>query len=70
MPYAVTIRGRQHEWQIPCPDASVEALREDGFEVVEVVNTIPEWVVSLGLTRSWCALQDLWELPSRLMKLH
>lgn len=68
MHYSVTIRGRQHEWGVTVPDAMVDGLREDGFEVVEVHNTIPGWVLDAGLGDVWCAAQDLFDLPSGLWR--
>ncbi len=33
--------------------------RADGLVVDEVLNIIPEWVVSIGMVRQWCVVQDL-----------
>jgi hypothetical protein len=61
----IVIRGRQHEWAIPIPDRIAADLAEDGFEVFEVVNTVPAWAADVGLTRVWCFAQDVWNLPGR-----
>ena len=37
----------------------LEEWRNDGLEVDEIINTIPEWVMDLGLTRPWIFLQDI-----------
>ena len=63
--YITVLRGRQHEWRCEVSEAAVEDMRADGIEVFEVYNTIPAWVAGLGLTRVWCAVQDLWDWPSR-----
>jgi hypothetical protein len=39
----------------------LESWRDAGFNVVEVVATIPELVVALGLARPWTAMQALWQ---------
>jgi hypothetical protein len=41
----------------------IEEWRADGLEVYVVENTIPVWAVECGLTRIWCAVQDLWQMP-------
>lgn len=64
MKYVIHVRGKRHEWGITIPERMVDDLRDDGFEVMEVVNTVPMWVVDLGLTRVWCWCQDVWNLPS------
>ncbi|GAB2471774.1 hypothetical protein GCM10027082_24070 [Comamonas humi] len=33
---------------------------EQGLEVAEVLNSIPEWAVRAGLLRPWIAVQDFW----------
>lgn len=33
--------------------------REDGLNINEVVNTIPEWAVNIRLTRIWIFIQDI-----------
>lgn len=35
--------------------------RANGLDIDEVCNTIPVWVVSLGLTWVWCRVQDAWQ---------
>lgn len=66
--FVATIRGRQHEWSVYVAEASVEDMREDGIEVLEIVNTIPAWVVDAGFARIWCLMQDIWDAPSRLWR--
>lgn len=62
--FTVTVRGKMSEWSVRVPPEQAAAMREDGFEVHEIVNTIPEWVVNVGLQRIWCAAQDIWNWPS------
>lgn len=62
----IVVRGREHEWTVFVGDAQGEALRQDGIEVMDVVNTVPEWAAMLGLARIWCLAQDVWNLPSRI----
>lgn len=31
-----------------------------GVQIYLVENIVPLWVAQLGLTRPWCAVQDLW----------
>ena len=58
---SVTIRGKKSTWNVNgfMPDEQIEAMREDGIELSEVINTIPVWVVEIGLLRPWCFLEDI-----------
>ena len=60
MKYAIEIKGREYVWHVYVQEAAVEDMRADGFDVVEVHNTVPMWVFNLGLTSPWCAAQDAW----------
>lgn len=60
------ILGLYKTWDIVF-EASPEylaALRADGLEVYEVLNTIPVWIARLGLVRPWCFLQDLFNFKN------
>lgn len=63
----VTVRGKQSEWSFPF-DGDPQHLQgwlADGLEVYCIENTVPMWVVNLGLSRAWIAGQDAW----RFMRL-
>jgi hypothetical protein len=65
MPQAVlSIRGKRSEWGIttPLPQATIDAMIEDGIEVGILENSVPEWAVNGGLLRLWCFFQDIWNL--------
>lgn len=68
--YIATVRGKQHEWGVEIPESAVEDMRADGFEVLEIVNSIPAWVADLGYVpaRLWCLGQDIWDAPSRIWR--
>ena len=58
--YCVNVRGRTTEWSFPVwsiPEY-VQQWRDDGLIVDEIVNTVPLWVVNLGLLDVWVWLQD------------
>lgn len=57
----VKIRGKVKNWWIEwyATDAQIAGMRLDGIEVDEVVNSVPAWVASFGMTRVWCFFQDL-----------
>lgn len=63
--FTTTVRGKEHEWRVEVAEVSVEAMREDGIEVLEIVNTIPAWAVDAGIGRLWMLAQDIWDWPSR-----
>lgn len=57
----VTMRGMSSEWGLllDMSQMQIDAMRADGIEVNEVVNTIPMWAVETGLTTPWCFIQDV-----------
>lgn len=60
--YTVTVRGHRREWVFDIGNAEpqhIEQWRADGLVIDEVVNTIPDWAVTLGLTNLWCVVQDI-----------
>ena len=64
--YAVYVRGRERHWKIPVllDEKHIQEYLDDGLVVDEIVNTIPVWVVDLGLTRAWCFLQDIFNFKN------
>jgi len=58
---SITVRGKEHEWNFHF-DGDPKYLaewREDGLEVNEIYNSIPEWLPSI-LMRPWCFIQDVY----------
>ena len=57
---AITVRGKRNEWvfRFRGNKKYLNEWRADGLVVDEAVNSIPTWVVDLGLTKPWCWLQD------------
>ncbi|WYW02613.1 hypothetical protein Peetri_00025 [Pseudomonas phage vB_PpuM-Peetri] len=39
--------------------SQAKVLQDDGIELGILLNTVPEWVVDMGLLKPWCFLQDL-----------
>jgi len=68
MHYTVTVRGKSSEWSMRVSDEQALAMKEDGFEVVEIHNSMPAWVADTGLAQLLCDVQDLWDLPARLWR--
>lgn len=65
---AINIRGRRKSWSFKFqgdPKYLAE-WREDGLEIDEVYNTIPEWAVNAGLLRVWCFVQDVFHFRNPL----
>lgn len=63
---SITVRGNRKRW---CFDFSgdpkyLEEWRADGLDIVVIENTIPVWVVTLGLVRPWCWLQDVFNFKN------
>ena len=59
---SITMRGKCSTWapSMYMSQAQIDAMREDGFVIDEIVNTVPEWVFHAGLMRPWVFVQDLW----------
>ena len=58
---SITVRGKEKTWSFNF-DGNTKYLkewREDGLEIDEIINIIPEWIAKCGLTRPWLFLQDL-----------
>lgn len=66
--FTTTVRGREHEWRVLVEEISVEDMRADGIEVLEIANTIPAWAVDAGIGGAWMLVQDIWDAPSRLWR--
>jgi hypothetical protein len=58
----VILRGRTSEWAVEAmlSQEQIDAMTEDGIEVIEVQSRLPMWVVTAGLASIWCFFQDLW----------
>ena len=57
----ITVRGREKRWGFMF-DGDTRHLadwRADGLEIDEIINTIPEWVVDIGMLKPWCFMQDI-----------
>jgi len=65
--YALDIRGRKREWSFPlrADPRRAREWQEDGLEIYEIINEVPQWVAGLGegAVRFWCWLQDWGFLP-------
>lgn len=58
---SLEVRGIEKNWSFNFygDPKHLDAWREDGLVVNEIVNTIPEWVVDAGLLKPWIFFQDL-----------
>lgn len=65
---AINIRGHRHSWSFHFEGdpRDIDEWCEDGLDVVEVVHSIPKWVVDAGLTRLWCFFEDLFRFRNPL----
>lgn len=57
----IHIRGRHKSWGFNFygDPKYLDEWREDGLEVTEIVNTVPAWVVDIGMVRPWIFMQDI-----------
>ena len=58
---SIEVRGNENSWAFNFYGDSkhLDTWRDDGLIVNEIINTIPEWIVDLGLIRIWTFFQDL-----------
>lgn len=58
---SITVKGNQKTWSFNfyADPKYLKEWREDGLEIDEIVNTIPEFVVNIGLTKVWVFFQDI-----------
>lgn len=61
----VTVRGHGHTWSFEFygDPQYLQEWNEDGLQVIEVANVIPDWVPAWA-TRLWCGLQDLFNFKN------
>ena len=57
---SVTVKGNEKTWAFNFygDPKLLDEWREDGLEVIEILNVIPVWVVDAGLLRPWVFFQD------------
>ncbi len=58
---SLEVKGAEKDWSFTFYDDPkyINEWREDGLEVNEICNTIPEWIVDIGLSKPWIFIQDL-----------
>lgn len=63
---SIVVRGNMQKWSFEFYGdlKYLPEWRADGLEIDEVCNTIPLWVVNLGLTNVWCFLQDIFNFKN------
>ncbi len=63
---AITIKGKHKTWSFNFwgDPKYLDEWRKDGIDVVQIHNTIPVWVVDIGMTRVWCFFQDLFSFKN------
>lgn len=58
---SIDIKGKDYEWSFNFYE-DPKYLKEwwaDGLEVSTIINTIPVWVVDLGLMKPWMFFQNI-----------
>jgi len=64
--YTITIKGKEKTWSINT-SAKPEWVKdwcEDGLEIHEILYTVPEFVVYLGLLKPWIWCSDLFNFKN------
>lgn len=57
----ITVCGKSDKWEFTFygDPSNLKTWRDDGLDVNEVINVVPEWIVNVGWTIPFCILQDL-----------
>lgn len=68
--YCLEISGQNHTWlfEVLVDPKYIKEWRQDGIEISELCNTIPEWIVEAGLTKVWCFFQDIFHFKNPFAK--
>lgn len=63
---SVAVKGKNSVWgfNFYADPKHLKTWREDGLDVVEIENVIPEWVADFNLVKEWCFFQDLINLKN------
>jgi hypothetical protein len=61
----ITIQGKTKQWnfQTVGDEKYLKEWQDDGIEIHEIINTVPEWVVMAGLDKIWYFFQNLFWVP-------
>jgi hypothetical protein len=64
--HTMTVKGNKKNYcfEVLVDPQYVEEWRADGIEIYELVNTIPEWVVDIGMLKTWCFVQDVFNFKN------
>jgi hypothetical protein len=66
----VTVKGRSKTWSFTILEdiKYIQDWIDDGLEVYELCNIVPEVVQRYGLTKLWCFLQDIFNFKNPFRK--
>lgn len=62
----IEVRGKSKSWlfHFDGDTSHLDEWRSDGLEINVIENSIPAWIVQLGVARVWCFLQDLFNFKN------
>lgn len=63
---SIEVKGKSHTWGFDFygDPKYLQEWRDDGLDIVEIENVIPEWVVDIGLLKPYVFLQDLFNFKN------
>ena len=58
---SIAVKGKKSVWGFDFygDPKHIKEWRDDGLDVVEIENIVPQWAVDFNLVKEWCFLQDL-----------
>ena len=63
---SITVKGKQHEWgfNFYADPKHIPTWIEDGLDVVQIENIVPEWIVDIGMLKPYVFIQDLFNFKN------
>jgi hypothetical protein len=63
---SIAVKGKNSVWgfNFYADPKHIKEWRDDGLDVVEIENIVPEWVANFNIVKEWCFLQDLFNFKN------
>lgn len=63
---SITVKGKKHTWAFNfyADPKYIKEWQEDGLDIVQIENIVPNWAAKLDLVKEYCFLQDLWNFKN------
>ena len=64
--YSITVTGdtKTYSFDTYVDPRYIDEYRAEGIDIDEIVNTIPQWVVDIGMLKPWVFMQDIFNFKN------